>query len=181
MKSTTKDLRNDNMSNSIFSQAISPFAELTGSFSLTDSIRVPQKLCPSYAVTHRLQTQRKLMDESPVAPRQGRGLEIVVLASMLALITVVSMIDVYWSFKTQAILAETEQNPLGKWLIDKDGGDISLFMTLKMAGTMGVILAIPALYFFRRSWGMICASALSLFQAGLLIYFYIGHELFPAG
>ena len=150
---------------------------LKGENWMTDSIRVPGNLCPAYAIVERRKTQHKLFKESAVQVQPNRRLEILMLGSMLALITVVSMIDVYWSFKTQAILAETEQNPLGKWLIARDGGDISLFMTLKMAGTMGVILAIPAMYFFRRKWGIVAASALSLFQCGLLIYFYFGHLL----
>ena len=142
---------------------------------LTDSIRVPGNLCPEYAVSACQKTERRLIQESPVRSQPNRRLELLLLGSMLALITVVSMIDVYWSFKTQSILAETEQNPLGRWLIARDGGDISLFMTLKMAGTMAVILAIPAMYFVRRKWGIVATSALSLFQCGLLVYFYFGH------
>lgn len=112
-------------------------------------------------------------------PRDRRLTELLLMGLMLTVITCVSMIDVYWSFKTQAVLAETEQNPIGKWLIDRDGGDISLFMTLKMAGTMFVILAIPALYSIRRQWGLVSAATLTVFQCLLLVYFYVGHQLLP--
>ncbi len=89
------------------------------------------------------------------------------------------MIDVYWSFRTQEVLQQTEQNPIGRFLIDIDGGNIALFMTMKMLGTMCVILAIPAIYRFRRRWGVICATALGTFQCLLLVYFEVGHLIFP--
>ena len=100
------------------------------------------------------------------------------LAAMLAIITFVSCYDVYWSFKTAEILYQTEQNPIGMWLISLDGGDVSLFMTVKMVGTMLVILSIPALYCYRRKWGLTCAAGLTVFQCLLMVYFEIGHIVF---
>jgi hypothetical protein len=95
----------------------------------------------------------------------------------VAFIAAVSMYDVYWSFKVQDVLIEYEQNPIGTWLINLDNGDIALFMTIKMMGTMVVILAIPGLYFFRRCWGLICCTAVGTFQALLLCYLNFGHIL----
>ena len=89
----------------------------------------------------------------------------------------VSMYDLYWSFKTQEVIAETEQNPVGSWLISLDGGDIALFMTAKSIGTMLVIMAIPALYRYRPKWGLTCGIAVAVFQLLLLIYLNFGHLL----
>ena len=93
----------------------------------------------------------------------------------MVIITAVAAYDVYWSFKTQDILRETEQNPLGVMLIQWDGGDIALFMTCKMMGTMAVILAVPALYCFRKWWGLACGISLAVFQSLVLLYLNFGH------
>lgn len=101
--------------------------------------------------------------------------ELVLLWSCIALIASVSMYDVYWSFKTQDVLVEFEKNPIGTWLINMDGGDIALFMTVKMMGTMAVILAIPAIYFARRTWGLIVCVSLAIFQLLLFGFLNYGH------
>ena len=97
--------------------------------------------------------------------------------SCVAITSAVSMYDVYWSFKTQYVLAETEQNPIGTALIELDGGDIALFMTVKMLGTMAVILALPALFFFRRHWGLASCISVAMFQVCLFGYLNFGHLL----
>ena len=101
--------------------------------------------------------------------------KLVILWSCVALITMVSMYDVYWTFKVQEVIIHTEENPIGLWLINADGGDIALFMTVKMLGTMCVILAIPAIYFYRNNWGMVCAVSVATFQAFLFAYLNFGH------
>ena len=111
-------------------------------------------------------------------PSASKVMQDYLLGIMVMFITCVSVYDVYWSFKTAAILPQMEENPLGRWLIQLDGGDISLFMTAKMVGTMFVILAIPGIYQFKRSWGMICCAAVAVFQCLLLVYFELGHLLF---
>lgn len=93
-----------------------------------------------------------------------------VLAFCMLIVAVVAADDVYWSFKTQDVLAETEENPVGRWLIQMDGGDIALFMTCKMFGVLLVLLALPAIFWFRRSWGLICSISLAVFQIALFMY-----------
>lgn len=103
--------------------------------------------------------------------------QLVILWSCVSLITLVSMYDVYWTFKVQDVIIHTEENPIGTWLINVDGGDIALFMTVKMLGTMIVILAIPAIFFFRKGWGLICAVSVAFFQTLLFAYLNFGHLL----
>ncbi len=105
-------------------------------------------------------------------------LDACLLAACLAVVTSVAVYDVYWSFKTQSILQETEQNPLGSLLIEMDGGDIALFMTCKMLGTMFVVLAVPALYCFRRWWGMSTGVSLASFQCLVFLYLIFGQLVY---
>ena len=108
---------------------------------------------------------------------QPKTVLISVLALCVTVIAAVSAYDVYWSFKTQDVLQETELNPIGRWLIAADGGDIALFMTCKMLGVVAVILAIPAIYWFRVSWGLTCGVSVAVFQGLLYCYLDHGHLL----
>ena len=103
--------------------------------------------------------------------------QIAFLSICMLIIIGVSMNDVYWSFKTQEVLLQTEQNPIGTWLIKVDHGDVALFMTLKMLGNLIVGFAIPALYLFRNRWGLLAAGVVAAFQIGLFAYLNFGHLL----
>lgn len=102
----------------------------------------------------------------------SRGL--IILSGAMMIIAAISLYDIYWSFKTQEILYEVEQNPIGRWLIAADSGDVALFMTLKTLGTMIVLGAIPMTYWFKRWWGMTAAIAVSAFQCVLFLYITFG-------
>ncbi len=101
-----------------------------------------------------------------------------VIGALTTIILVVAINDVYWSFKTQEVLYESEQNPIGTWLIEMDGGDIALFMTAKMVGTMVVVMAIPLIYAIRRRIAHAVAGVLALFQSMLFLYLNFG-DVFP--
>ena len=122
--------------------------------------------------------KQKSVASRPLSSWWTYARQLTLMWSCVAIIASVSMYDVYWSFKTQFVLAETEQNPIGKWLINLDNGDIALFMTVKMMGTMFVILAIPALFFFRRRWGMSACVSVATFQLCLFCYLNFGHLLY---
>ena len=90
--------------------------------------------------------------------------------TLFAIIAAVAAYDVYLSIKFQHVLYSMEENPLGKWLIALDNGDVALFMTAKMIGTMVVLLVLPAFYRFRRNLGMVTASALAAVQSSVFCY-----------
>ncbi len=89
----------------------------------------------------------------------------------LCVILSVSVYDTYWTLKMREIIATTEENPLGVWLMNVDNGDVSLFITCKMAGTILVILFLVFYYLFgtrRMAW--LCTSGLMCFQIWLFMY-----------
>ena len=55
------------------------------------------------------------------------------------LIGFISAIDVYYAIKWREMLPQMEENPFGRMLIKYDADDISLFMGLKVAGTVLVL------------------------------------------
>ena len=89
---------------------------------------------------------------------------------LLGIITLVSCYDVYASIKYQEVLYSNEENPIGRWLIRLDNGDVALFMTVKMVGTAAVLLSLAALRRWKPIWGWTVTTCLGTFQAGLLYY-----------
>lgn len=96
------------------------------------------------------------------------------LSLLMLIIVSVSIYDTYWTFKTADVILDYEKNPIGVMLIEADDGDVALFMTLKMIGTMIVILAIPLLYIFKKKWGLTVASFVASFQIALFFYLIYG-------
>jgi hypothetical protein len=90
--------------------------------------------------------------------------------TLFVIIAAVAAYDVYLSIKLQASLYAMEENPLGRWLIELDNGDVALFMTAKMIGTTVVLLLLPALYRYRRRIGMATVGGLASMQASLFCY-----------
>jgi len=101
------------------------------------------------------------------------------LYSCLTVIAGVSAYDTYWSFKNQNTLYDAEQNPIGRWLMELDGGDVALFMTVKMLGTLIVLNAIPLVGRFRKSWCLPIAGSVATFQLLLFAYLNWGDLAFP--
>ncbi len=96
------------------------------------------------------------------------------LAAATVIIGGVAAVDTYWTFKNQDFLYQYEQNPVGRWLMEQDGGDVALFMTAKMLGTLIVLCAIPLLYRFRVRWGMTVGTSVAAFQTALFVYLNFG-------
>ena len=87
-------------------------------------------------------------------------------------IGMISAIDLYWIGKTRCVIAEHEQNPVGTYLIGLDGGDVSLFMAAKFAGTMLALYIILTLKRLRFRHTILIASLIALAQIALLIYLF---------
>ena len=58
---------------------------------------------------------------------------------MWYLIGFISAIDVYYAIKFSRSLPTMEENPFGRYLIKIAGGDVSLFIGCKVAGTVIVL------------------------------------------
>jgi hypothetical protein len=93
---------------------------------------------------------------------------VVAYAELWLFIGFISAIDIYVSIKTRAYLLYCEMNPLGRWLIRLDGGDIALFMGIKTAGTVLALGLLVWLYHLKQSWAWPVIIALSLAQLFVL-------------
>lgn len=83
-------------------------------------------------------------------------------------IAIISSLDIYWLSKYRSGI--TEQNPLGKYLIELDGGDISLFILFKVLGTFIVIGTLYILWSYKSRYGTVVAISIAIAQCILLFY-----------
>tara|TARA_R100000008_G_scaffold52825_1_gene32013 strand:+ start:99 stop:503 length:405 start_codon:yes stop_codon:yes gene_type:complete len=90
-------------------------------------------------------------------------------------IGIISAIDVYWSIVNQSVLWEMEQNPIGRYLIEKDGGSIALFMAIKVGGTIIALGVLVFLYHWKQKYAWPTITILTLAQLSLLSYLNNGY------
>lgn len=71
------------------------------------------------------------------------------------------------------VIREVEQNPLGRWLIDMAAGSVWLFVAVKLFSTGVVCALLASIHEQSRGLGMLVATSLACFQAGLLAFLYL--------
>jgi hypothetical protein len=97
-------------------------------------------------------------------------IQLVIFAVQYILIGGIGAYDTYLSIKHRETLYENELNPIGRWLIERDHGDVALFMGVKMAGTI-LALGIMCYYFSVRPWrALFVGLVLCVVQVVVLLY-----------
>jgi hypothetical protein len=91
-------------------------------------------------------------------------------AGALLFVGAVSVYDGYLVIRTGSDIREFEKNPVGLFLLDQNHGEPTLFLITKAAGTSIVLAALTVLYRRSQRIAFPVASALMLFQAGLLVF-----------
>lgn len=94
----------------------------------------------------------------------------IVLAACCLFVAAVSVHDAMLVVLHADVICEFEQNPVGRWLIEMGGGDVGLFVSLKLMGTGMVCATLVTLYEFRTRIALAAGSSLAVFQAVLLLY-----------
>jgi hypothetical protein len=88
-------------------------------------------------------------------------------------VAAVSVHDAVLVVVNHELISEVEQNPVGKWLLDVQGGEVWLFVFLKFAGTALVCAVLVTIYQCSQRFGMITVIPLATFQMLLLSYLTI--------
>jgi hypothetical protein len=89
---------------------------------------------------------------------------------MWLFIVAVSVHDGYLVMANRTSMWFAERNPLGRWLIHANGGDVWLLLAAKAFGTVGVASFLLTLYSFRPRLAWTACAATAAFQFGLLVY-----------
>jgi hypothetical protein len=85
-------------------------------------------------------------------------------------VAAVSVHDAVLIVVNHEVISEVEQNPVGKWLLDVQGGEVWLFVFLKFAGTALVCAVLVTIFQRSQRLGMITVIPLATFQMLLLLY-----------
>lgn len=88
------------------------------------------------------------------------------------IVITISAIDMYWLSKNKDGIVESEKNPIGRYLIELDDGDVSLFIFWKFMGTFTVIYFLQQYFMKRSRTALLIVAAVATFQLLLLSYLY---------
>ena len=94
----------------------------------------------------------------------------------LSTIAAVALYDIQLTIRYALFLKQHEQNPMGRWLMDLDRigdnalPDVTLFLALKVLGTVAVLIVIAGLVRWRGRVGHPVGIGVSAFQVGLACY-----------
>lgn len=91
-----------------------------------------------------------------------------------AVVWIVSAVDVYWSIYLGDTLHRNELNPIGRWLIALDNGNVALFMAVKFLGTTFVLAILPLIFIYRKDIGYAITCGLGSLMCGLFYFLYWG-------
>ena len=86
----------------------------------------------------------------------------------LLLIATVSVHDTFLVILTDRVIQDTEWNPIGRWPIQWQGGEVWLFLAVKFFGTSIVCGVLLTLFEHRQRIALPVTGGLSAFQGGLL-------------
>ena len=116
-------------------------------------------------------TAETLFDGTSDSTRISRAA--LIFAAVMLFVGAVSVYDGYLVIRTGSDIREFEQNPVGLFLIEHNHNDPTLFLMAKAAGTTVVLAALTVLYRRSPRIAFPVASALMLFQGGLLVFLEI--------
>jgi hypothetical protein len=97
-------------------------------------------------------------------------LETLVFAAAMLFVGAVSAYDGYLVIRTGDEITHFEKNPVGLFLIEHNHNDPTLFLMAKAAGTSLVLAALTMLYRRSPRIALPVATALIVFQSGLLVF-----------
>jgi hypothetical protein len=99
---------------------------------------------------------------------------IVAFAVCCVLIGTISVHDAMLLIVNHDVIQEAERNPLGRLLLSLQGGEVWLFVVVKLLGTSVVCATLIRLYTYRRRMAFAVAGVLAGLQVGLLGYLTLG-------
>ena len=111
-----------------------------------------------------------LLDVSPSGGSVQRFSESLYFHACLFLIAAISVHDAYLVVLTEAVIQESERNPVGRWLIHLHGGEVWLFVAAKLCGTTLGCAVLLVLFEHRKQIALMVGSGVTAFQGCLLCF-----------
>lgn len=82
----------------------------------------------------------------------------------------VSVVDGYLLMHTRDVIGDFEQNPVGLTLLAINGGQVWMFLMLKLFGTILAGMLLLVVYQRKPPLGIVISLAIASFQFGLLLF-----------
>ena len=108
-----------------------------------------------------------MTDDRPMLTERLR--QSVVFVSAWMTIVLVAVYDDFMLVINRAVIVEAEMNPLGRWLIAANGGEVWLFVLMKLIGTVVVSTTLLFCYWRNRRLGLLVCIAIATMQLALLV------------
>lgn len=89
---------------------------------------------------------------------------------LLVFVAAVSVHDAALVVLNHEVILQYERNPIGRWLIEANGGAVWMFAAVKLFCTALVCTLVVRVFEWREHHGLAVAGGLAGFQALLLIY-----------
>jgi hypothetical protein len=105
----------------------------------------------------------------PFRIARERGSAMILTACCL-FVAAVSVHDAMLIVLNRADIGEYEWNPVGRWLIELQDGEVWLFVFVKLVGTAVVCALLVTLYQFRARLALLASGGVAVFQMILLWY-----------
>ena len=93
----------------------------------------------------------------------------------LVFVSVATAYDTYWALKVKNELMGIELNPVGRFLINLDNGDSSLFLTFKAIGLSFVIISLFMLRNWNVKYGALALFVLMIMQIIVIVTINTSH------
>jgi len=94
-------------------------------------------------------------------------------AGLWLLVIGVSVYDGYWVVANRTKINEFERNPVGRQLLNWDGGDVRLLLAVKALGTLLAAAVLLVLYWTWPRIGWIVCSVIATLQFGLFLFLHL--------
>lgn len=94
----------------------------------------------------------------------------VIFNCLCVLVAVISVHDALLVVVNHEVIGTMEQNPAGRWLLAIQGGEVWLFVFVKLAMTALVCVLLIGLYEHWRRGGLLVVAGVASFQTLLLCY-----------
>lgn len=105
-----------------------------------------------------------------MADHEARRLSPVLFYSSWLLIILVSVIDAYLVLRHRQHILSFERNPVGRALIEWNGGQVWYLLAAKLSGTVAVCAVLLLIRRTNARLGLIVALPVACFQLSLLWY-----------
>ena len=89
---------------------------------------------------------------------------------LFVIIAAVSLYDTYLIIRFEEVIYMMERNPMGRWLLEIAGGQVGVFVRVKLAGTLLVLSTLMFMWKWRAPMLFPITTSIASYQSCLMVY-----------